>query len=233
MPDLFFQVVSAEPEPFAVAPVLRFKLRVTQSAAAGRELVPIHSVNLHCQVRIDPGRRHYTTAEQEKLLDLFGTTARWGETLRPMLWTHASVAVGSFTDAALVELPVPCTYDFNVATTKLFDALEQGEIPLSLLFSGTIFHDGDDGALQVAQVPWDREAAFRLPVAVWKEMMERYYPNTAWLCLRKDIFDRLYEYKRRRGLPTWEEALENLLPAARDDRASSPQLRTEAGKVAV
>ena len=45
-------------------------------------------------------------------------------------------------------------------------------------------------------------------------MMERYYPNTAWLCLRQDVFDRLYRYKSRRGLPTWEQALEGLLPPA-------------------
>jgi hypothetical protein len=231
MPDLRFQVISAEPEPFAVQPLLRFKLRVSQSAAVGIELVPIQAVTLHCQIRIDPGRRHYTTAEQEKLLDLFGARPRWGETLRPMLWTHADIAIGPFTDATFIELPVPCTFDFNIAATKLFDALEKGEIPLVLLFSGTVFHEGDDGGLQVAQIPWDREAAFRLPVAVWKEMMERYYPNSAWLCLRKDVFDRLYEYKRMRGLLTWEDALENLLPGARDDRAPGLHVRPEAGKV--
>jgi hypothetical protein len=43
--------------------------------------------------------------------------------------------------------------------------------------------------------------------------MDHYYPNSAWLCLRKDVFDRLYEYKRQRGLPTWEQALESLLPS--------------------
>ena len=127
-------------------------------------------------------------------------------------WTHASVAVGPFTDSILVDLPVPCTYDFNVAVTKYFYALEDGRVPVTLLFSGTMFHEGEDGALQVAQISWDKEAAFRLPVPVWKEMMERYYPNSAWLCLRKDVFDRLYQYKSRSGLPTWEQALESLLP---------------------
>jgi hypothetical protein len=216
MPDLNFSVLTAEPEPFAVGPLLRFKLAVSQSAAPGAELVPIHAVTLQCQLRINPAQRPYARAEQEKLLDLFDTPSRWGQTLRPMLWTHASVAIGPFTDSILVDLPVPCTYDFNVAVTKYFYALEEGEIPVTLLFSGTIFHEADDGALQVAQIPWDKEAAYRLPVPVWKEMMERYYPNTAWLCLRKDVFDRLYEYKSRRGLPTWEEALESLLPDSPD-----------------
>lgn len=214
MPDLKFQVVTAEPEPYSVGPILKFKLHVSQSAATGAEVVPIHSITLQCQIRIDPAGRHYGPSEREKLLDLFDKPSRWGQTLRPLLWTHASAGIGPFTDAIEVDLPVPCTYDFNVAVTKYFYALEDGEIPVTLLFSGTMFHEGADGTLQVAQIPWDREAAFRLPVRVWKEMMEQYYPNTAWLCLRKDVFDRLYEYKSRRGLPTWEQALEGLLRSA-------------------
>jgi Family of unknown function (DUF6084) len=211
MPDLKFQVAMAEPEPYAVGPLLKFKLHVTQSAAALAEVVPIHAVTLQCQIRIDPAQRRYAAPEQEKLLDLFDRPSRWGQTLRPLLWAHASVGIGPFTDAILVDLPVPCTYDFNLAVTKYFYALEEGEIPVSLLFSGTIFHEGEDGAMQVAQIPWDKEAAFRLPVRVWKDMMEQYYPNTSWLCLRRDVFDRLYQYKSRHGLPTWEQALENLL----------------------
>src|SRR5262249_39043872 len=183
-----------------------------QSASAGKELVPIHTVTLQCQLRIEPAQRRYATSEQEKLLDLFDAPAHWRRTLRPMLWTHAGVAIGPFTDAILVDLPVPCTYDFNVAATKYFYALEEGDVPLTLLFSGTIFHEGEDGALQVAQIPWNRETAFRLPVAVWEKMMEHHYPNSAWLCLRKDVFDRLYQYKSQHRIPTWEQALESLLP---------------------
>ena len=123
MPDLNFQVVMAEPEPFSAGPLLRFKLRVSQSAAAGAEIVPIHAVMLQCQVRIEPAQRRYETAEQEKLLDLFDAPPRWGQTLRSMLWANTSVAIGPFMDAVSVDLPVPCTYDFNVAVTKYFYAL--------------------------------------------------------------------------------------------------------------
>jgi hypothetical protein len=214
MPDLKFQVVRADPEPFAVGPLLKFKLRVSQSAPHEAELIPIQAVTLQCQIRIEPQERHYASGEQQKLLDLFDRPARWGQTLRSLLWTHASVAIGPFLDVTLVDLPVPCTFDFNVAVTKYFDALGDGEVPLKLLFSGTMFHEGEHGELQVAQIPWDREAGFRLPVNVWKEMMERYYPNSAWLCLRKDVFDRVSEFKSREGLPTWEEALERLLAGA-------------------
>src|SRR5258707_88849 len=70
-----------------------------------------------------------------------------------------------------------------------------------------------DGDLQVAPISWEKEAVFRLPVHVWRAMMDHYYPNSAWLCLRRDLFERLYRYKVEHGLPTWEQTLESLLPA--------------------
>jgi len=122
--------------------------------------------------------------------------------------------VRPFAGSTALDLPVPCTFDFNVAATKYFHALQGGEVPLELLFSGTVFPEGPAGEPRVAQVPWDREAAFRLLVRVWREMMDHYYPGSAWLCLRRDIFERLQRYKTAHGLPTWEQALEQLLRAA-------------------
>ena len=46
--------------------------------------------------------------------------------------------------------------------------------------------------------------------------MERHYPNTAYLCVRKDVFDRLDRFRSRRGLPSWEQALERLLAAVEE-----------------
>ncbi len=134
-----------------------------------------------------------------------------------MLWTHTSLVVPQFTGSTVVDLPVPCTFDFNVAATKYFYALEDGEVPLCLLFSGTIFYVNDEGFLQVSQISWEKEANYRLPVQVWKEMMAHYYPNIAWLCLNQDVFDRLYQYKSHRGLPTWEQALTTLLDASEEE----------------
>ena len=128
-----------------------------------------------------------------------------------MLWTHVSATLPPFEGAATVGLPVPCTYDLSLAATKYFDALEGGDLPLCFLFSGTIFFEAGDGGLQVAQISWEKEATFRLPAATWRELMDLYYPNTAWLSLRKDVFDRLDRYRRDNGLPTWERALERLL----------------------
>lgn len=216
MPDLTYQVEGAEPECYAAAPLLLFKLRVAERRSEGEAPTPVHSVVLRCQVRIEPARRRYSAPEQQRLLDLFSTPERWGQTLRPLLWAHASVVVPPFAGEQVVDLPVPCSFDFSLAATKYFDALEAGEIPLCFLFSGTIFYEAEGGALQVAQIPWDRESPFRLPAATWKGLMEAYYPNSSWLCLRKDVFDRLGQFKSRRGLATWEQALEGLLAAAEE-----------------
>jgi hypothetical protein len=209
MPDLTIVVENAEPLRGAAAPHLAFRLRIRQSE--GKEL--IHSIALRCQVRIEPVRRRYAPDEKERLGDLFGDPERWGQTLRSMLWTHASVIVPPFVGETTVELPVPCTFDFNVAATKYFAGLEDGDVPLTFLFSGTVFFAAEDGRLQVGQIPWEKEATFRLPVPIWREMMDYYYPNSAWLNVRRDVFDQLQAFKRRHGLPTWEDALEELLSA--------------------
>jgi Family of unknown function (DUF6084) len=207
VPDLSFQVERAEVLPFAASPQLAFKLRVGNRPAAE----PIHAVMLQCQVRLEPNKRRYQAAEHEGLRDLFGEPERWGQTMRSTLWTHSNVLVPPFEGSVVVDLMVPCSYDFNVAATKYFHALQDGDVPLLLLFSGTIFHQAEDGRLQVAQVPWNREANFRFPVGVWRDMMDHYYPNSSWLRLRQDVFDALYRYKVRHGLVTWEQALERLL----------------------
>jgi hypothetical protein len=213
MPDLNFQVHEAVAEPYAASPLLVFKLGIINSE---RE-EPVHTIALRCQIQIEAPRRRYSPPEQERLLDLFGEPDRWSQTLRTMLWTHASVVVTPFTGNTVVELPVPCSFDSNVAATKYFAALEDGEIPLCLQFSGTIFYEAEQGALQVAQIPWSKETKYRLPVRIWQDMMDLYYPNSAWLRLRRDVFDRLHRYKMQRGIPTWEQAIERLLPTGSDD----------------
>lgn len=207
MPDLSFQVEGAEAVTYAASPQLALKLRLTNADPEE----PIQTVALRCQLQLEVARRRYGPAEQERLRDLFGEPERWGQTLRTMLWTHAGAVVPPFDGTTVIDLPVPCTFDFNVAATKYFAGLEDGEVPLCLLFSGTVFYEAEDCGLQVAQIPWDREAKYRLPLRVWQEMMDHYYPNSAWLCLRRDVFDRLHQYKRRHGIPTWEQAIESLM----------------------
>ncbi len=207
MPDLNFSVEGADLVPFAIAPTLALKLRIDNTGPEER----IESVMLQCQVQIEATQRRYATAEQPRLLDLFGEPERWGKTLRTMLWTNASVNVRPFTGSTLVDLHIPCTFDFNVAATKYFHALEAGEVPLALLFSGTIFYEHAEHGLQVSQISWNKEAHYRLPVAVWRRVIDHYYPNTSWLNLRRDVFDRLNEFKMRNSIPTWDQAMERLL----------------------
>src|SRR5271167_5130328 len=207
MPDLRFKIEEAAVVPFAIAPMLAFKLRI---ANANAEEI-IHTVALRCQIQIDVTRRRYKAEEQAHMRDLFGEPDRWSQTLRSLLWTHASVVVPSFQDSTLTDLPIPCTFDFNVAATKYFEGLTDGEIPLCFLFSGTVFYADADGVLQVAPISWEMEARYKLPVKVWREMMDSYYPNTVWLNLRRDAFERLYQYKIQHGIPTWEQVLESLL----------------------
>jgi hypothetical protein len=209
MPDLSFQIEGAEAVPYSATPLLAFKLRVTNTDP--NQLV--QSVALRCQLQIETTHRKYDAQEQERLSDLFGAPERWSRTLRAMLWTHADINVQPFQGSTVVDLPVACTFDFNVAATKYFAGLDQGEVPLNLMFSGTIFYESSDAGLQIEQIPWDREAKYRLPVRVWKKMMDIYYPNTAWLCVRRDAFEKLSQYKMDRGIPTWEETIESLLTA--------------------
>ena len=205
MPDLHFQVEEVLANPNAAVPQLSFRVRIANS-----EPQVIHSMILRVQIQIEPVRRRYSPQEQKHLEELFGEPERWSKSLHPLLWTNANITGASFTGSTTVEVPVPCSFDFNVAITKYIYGLEGGELPLLLLFSGTVFYAGQVG-LQVAQIPWDREATYRLPVRVWKEMMDSYYPHAAWLCIRRDAFEKLYEVKARRGFATWEQTIEALV----------------------
>ncbi len=102
------------------------------------------------------------------------------------------------------------TYDLEVAASKYFHALADGEIPALFLFSGTLFVSGPHG-LRVEQVPWDREARFQLPVQVWRELMDAYFPSSGWLRLRRDTLDRLQRAKVRRALASWDDVVSALM----------------------
>jgi Family of unknown function (DUF6084) len=209
MPDLRLTIESVEAAKYAAAPLLVFKVGIANES----EEEIIHTVVLRAQIQIEATRRKYDADEQARLLDLFGESDRWGQTLRSMLWTHASVVVPRFNGTVLADIPVPCTFDFNVAATKYFHGVTSGDLPLCFQFSGTVFYQSVNGTLQVAPISWDKEAKYRLPVRVWKELMDLHYPNSAWLVLQRGTFEKLYQYKVREGIPTWEEALERALTA--------------------
>jgi hypothetical protein len=202
--QLIFEVETVRPERYAAVPTLTFVLRVGQEGGA-----PIHTIALLCQIRIEPNRRRYSGAEERRLEELFGDTPRWGDTMKPFLWTNISHLTPAFDRSAAVELPVPCTYDLEIAAAKYFHSLDEGEIPLLLLFSGTVFARDGNG-FQVSPVPWHAEALYRMPVRVWREMMDLYYPNAGWLRLRRDTLDRLMRLKTTLALATWDQVFDAL-----------------------
>jgi hypothetical protein len=210
MTDLVFDCIDAQPERYAAVPTLQLKLRISETTGA-----QVHAIALRCQIRIEPQRRRYSTEEAEGLLELFGEPARWGDTLKPLQFATVSLMVPSFTGSTELDLPVPCTYDFEVAAAKYLHALGDGEVPLLLLFSGTVFTKGP-GGFSVGQVPWHKEASYRLPVSVWREIMDRFFPGAGWIRLRRDTLDTLQRFKAVRALPTWDDALEALLKEARE-----------------
>jgi hypothetical protein len=208
-----FSVLDVFAEPYAVAPQLTARLRIEESSGQ-----VIHAIALRCQVRIEPQRRHYEGAEQDGLRGLFGERDRWVDTLRPFLWMQCNTTVQGFTGVSEVDLVLPCTYDFDVVGSRYLHALDSRTVPLTFLFSGTVFTKGSNG-FGVEQVPWDCEARHEMPVSVWQQMIASYFPNTGWIRLDQGVLTRLAGFRARHGLTTWEETLQVLLPA--DDEAVS------------
>src|SRR5262249_58320757 len=106
-------------------------------------------------------------------------------------------AAGSTT----APVPIACHYDLELAAAKYLHSLPDGEAPLALHFNGTIYYPGDDGGLQMVLVPWSKSTDFRMPVSVWHETIEHYYPNTGWVALRSQTLESLQREKLRRGRP--------------------------------
>lgn len=209
MPDLDFAVDSVAAVDGSLTPLLEFALRIEE--VDGRD---IDTIALSCQIMIEAVRRPYAVREKEALLDLFGTPERWGTSLKTMLWTHAAMVVPGFEGATTVKLAVPTSFDLSLAPTKYFFALEEGEVPLTFQFSGTVFYRDTEAALMTERISWTKEARFRLPVAVWRDLIDRHYADGAWLCLSREVYDRLYRYKARRAVPTWETVVVELLDAS-------------------
>jgi hypothetical protein len=212
VPELGFTVLGCEPLRHAAAPSLRFSLAIDAQGAA------VRSVMLDVQLRIAATQRGYSEAEQAQLGDLFGEAHRWGDTLRNLLWTQATLVVPPFDGSTVVDLIVPCTYDFDVAAAKYLAGLRDGDIPLELLFSGTVFYVGAAGAIQINRISWNAEAAHRLPVRVWRETMDHYFPNAVWLRLHRDAFERLVAFRARNALTSWEAVVAALLEGREAER---------------
>ena len=205
MAELVFDCIDVQSDRYAAGPTLNFRLRVAETSGER-----VHAIALRCQIRIEPQKRRYAPAEAAGLNDLFGDASRWADTLKPLQFANVSAMVPSFTGSVEIDVPVACTYDLDIASTSYFHALEEGEIPLLFLFSGTMFTKGTTG-FSVTQVPWNKEASYRLPVSEWRLMMDRFFPNSGWLRVSRSTLEALRAFKSARALPTWEQTLTVLL----------------------
>jgi Family of unknown function (DUF6084) len=208
IPELRFEVRGASSVDYAAVPTIAFSLAI--EAPSGRQ---IRSLLLDVQIQIAARQRGYTPESQERLLELFGTPDRWRATLRTLPWTRTTVVVPPFEGATVAEVPIPCTYDLEVTAARYLAALDSddGEVPLELLLSGTVFFSTETAALQATRIAWDHELEYRMPVAVWRQAMDRHFPNSAWLRCSREQFERLWEYRSRHALTSWDATVAALL----------------------
>jgi Family of unknown function (DUF6084) len=209
MAELTFGCTDAAPERYAATPTLAFTLTITESSG-----VRVHAIALRCQIRIEPHRRGYSEDEARRLHDLFGDRSRWAETVKPIQLATVTTMVPSFTAVTEVGLPVPCTYDLEVASARYLRGLDDGTVPLLMLFSGTVFV-ADGPGYSVELVPWSSEASYRMPVSVWQDVVDEHFPGSAWLRCSRETLDALSDFKARNALPTWDATLAALLKEVR------------------
>ncbi|MDX6585442.1 MAG: hypothetical protein QOI10_4626 [Solirubrobacterales bacterium] len=226
MSDLTFEVVGVAPERYAAVPTITFRVRISETSGES-----IHAIALRTQIMIEPQRRRYVHEEEERLLAQFGERERWGQTLKPFLWTNVATMVSAFTESTEVDVQVPCTYDFELGSTKFLHAVETGEVPLNLLFSGTIFSKGETG-FTVEPVPWNKEARFGMPSSIWPAVMDMYFPGTGWLRIPKATLDKLERFRTIRGLPSWERTFDVLVGESQEPNGLLPDTPPEAAELA-
>lgn len=206
LPAPSFTVLGVDVQKVASGPSLKFTMGVNETT--GKE---IFTIALMVQIHIDPAQRKFDAETKQKLFELFGEPSRWATTTRSFLWSQIFVLVPSFIGATTFDVPVLSNFDLELAATKFFYSLPDGEIPMTFHFSGSIYYKEDDGRIQIVQVPWSCSAQFRLPVERWRAMVDFYYPNTGWIAMQRQTLDKLLEYKAKEGLSTFDACISKLL----------------------
>ena len=205
MAELDVAVLGSSVTPYALTPSLSLALRI-QNRSGGT----VHSVALRTQVRVEPAPRRYAPEDTERLKDLFGPPGQWAGSLHPFLWAELSTVVPTFTATADVELLLPCSYDLEVRAGRYLHGLRDGDVPMVLLFSGTVFEVVDD-RMSVTPIPWHTECRYRLPVSTWRAAMDSYFPGAGWLRLSLETIDALAAVKASEALATWDDVIRHVL----------------------
>jgi hypothetical protein len=211
-PNPEFAVLGVRTVRHAAAPMLSLDLQVSEPS--GRQ---VYMIGLSIQLMLEPARRTYDDETREKLFELFGEPERWSVTTRALVWAQLDVVVPAFTGTTTVSVPIACHYDLELAAAKYLHSLPDGEAPLALHFNGMVYYRADDGRLQMVLVPWSKSIDFRMPVSVWRETIEHYYPNTGWVALRLQTLEALQREKRARGAATLDACVAQMLDEARND----------------
>jgi hypothetical protein len=201
-----FEVVGVDSVAYAAAPTLTFRLEVTDASE-----LEIFTISLTAQIMLEPARRVYDAETRERLTDLFGEPERWGATSQPFLWAHSQTLVPSFKGATQFDLVVPCSYDLEVSAPRYLRALDDGEAPMAMHFTGRVIYRGEDGRLQVSHIDWDESARFRMPVVVWDDLIARHYPGGGWIALHEETIERLIAARAERGLLSFEATISALM----------------------
>jgi len=208
-PEITIEILGAGHEPFAAQPTLRFELSVFEPTDR-----PIYAIALKAQIMFDPARRDYDAPTREKLFEIFGAPERWPSTTRSFLWCHSTAMVNSFTGATTFGLEVPCTSDLEVVAARYVSALPDGDIPLTMHFTGRILYSGPERQVQVVHLPWSLSAQYRMPVTVWKNMIKHHHGNSGFVLLHDDTITQLGKHKRNRGLHSYDAVVLDLLEHA-------------------
>jgi hypothetical protein len=206
IPEPDFEVVSTRSVRYAATPTLALDLQVTEPNG-----LPVYMIALTIQLMIEPARRTYDDETRAKLLALFGPPERWSVTTRSLVWAQLDVLVPAFTGSTVVTVPLPCSYDLELAAAKYLHSLPDGVAPLALHFNGTIYYPAEDGRLQMVLVPWTKSIDFKMPVSVWRETVDHYYSNSGWAVLHTSTIEALQQAKLDRGLATLDACVEALL----------------------
>jgi Family of unknown function (DUF6084) len=206
VPEPEFAVIGARADESAAAPTVIFSLKVKEPTRH-----EIYTIALSAQILVDPAGRGYDEPAREALSDLFGPPEGMVGSLQSLVWARASVLAPSFTQEAIFELPVPCTYDLEVSSAKYFASLRDGVAPLDFHFNGTIFYRGDHDRLQLTQVPWSCTARYRMPVAVWRQAVAARFAETGWVRLHEETIERLRRRQAERGSPSLDALVAELL----------------------
>ncbi len=202
-----FEVTGAHVPVLAAAPTLAFDVAVEDPSER-----QVFTIALAVQIAIEPAERRYDEETRARLTELLGDPSRVGAPVRTIPWARADVLVQPFRGSTQVSVPVPCGYDLEIAANNYFRSLGDGEVPLLFHFNGSVYFAGEDGRMQIVQISWEESSSYRMPFAVWRGMIDSFYPNRGWVPAGEETIERLRRYKVEQGLPSYEAALERLLP---------------------